>query len=87
MKLISSFLLQTKFRAAVEDTMSAPREMQAGASQGSILSATLYSIYITYTSPPKKTPGVYLALFANETSMYGQITMRVVIFSESYSTV
>jgi hypothetical protein len=49
-KLISSFLSNRKFRVSVEGEMSMPREMQAGVPQGSVLSPTLYSIYIvTYS--------------------------------------
>jgi hypothetical protein len=44
--LISSFLSQRKFRALVEGEMSTPRDIQAGVSQGSVLSPTLYIIYI-----------------------------------------
>jgi hypothetical protein len=42
-KLISSFLLQRKFRVSVEGEMSTPRCMQARLLQGSVLSATLYN--------------------------------------------
>jgi hypothetical protein len=48
-KLISSFLSQRKFRVSVEGEISTPREMQAGVPQGSVLSPTLYSIYINDT--------------------------------------
>jgi hypothetical protein len=43
-KLISSFLSQRKFRVSVESKM--PRYIQAGMPRGSVLSPTLYSIYI-----------------------------------------
>jgi hypothetical protein len=43
-KLISSFLSQRKFRVLIEDEMSTPRAIQAGVSQGSVLSPTLYNI-------------------------------------------
>jgi hypothetical protein len=45
-KLIRSFLSQHKFSVSVEGKMSTPREMRAGVPHGSVLSATLYNIYI-----------------------------------------
>jgi hypothetical protein len=66
-KLISSFLSKRKFRVSVEGKMYTPRDIQAGVPQGSILSPTLYSIYI---NDQPKTPGVYLGLFADDTCMY-----------------
>jgi hypothetical protein len=45
-KLISSFLLQRKFRVSVEGKMFTPRCMQAGVPQGSIL--PLHSIQAVY---------------------------------------
>jgi hypothetical protein len=48
-KLISSFLSHRKLRVSVEDEMSTAREMQAGVPQGSVLSPTLYNIYINDT--------------------------------------
>jgi hypothetical protein len=45
-KLISSFLSERKFRVSVEGEMSMPRYMEAGVPQGSILSPTLYKVYI-----------------------------------------
>jgi hypothetical protein len=48
-KLISSFLSQRKFRVFVEGKMSKPREMQTRVSQGSVLTPTLYSMYINDT--------------------------------------
>jgi hypothetical protein len=66
-KLISSFLSQRKFSVSVEGEMSAPREMRVEVPQGSILSPTLYNIYMN-DSP--QTPGVYLALFADDTCLY-----------------
>jgi hypothetical protein len=58
-KLMSSFLSQRKFRVSVEGEMPTPRDIQAGVPQGSVLSPTLYSMYINYTL---QTPGVYLGL-------------------------
>jgi retron-type reverse transcriptase len=66
-KLISSFLSQRKFRVSVEGEMSTAREMQAGMPQGSVLSPTLYNIYINDTP---QTPGVHLALFADDTCLH-----------------
>jgi retron-type reverse transcriptase len=45
-KLVSSFLSQRKFSVSVEGEMSTLREMQAGVPQGSLLSPTLYNMYI-----------------------------------------
>jgi hypothetical protein len=47
--------------------MSTPRDTKAGVSQVSVLSSTLYSLYINDTT---QTPGVHLALFANDTCIY-----------------
>jgi hypothetical protein len=66
-KLISSFLSNRKFRVSVEGGISMPREMQAGVPQGSLLSPTLYSLYIN-NAP--QSPGVHLALFADDTCIY-----------------
>jgi hypothetical protein len=44
-KLISSFLSEKKFRALVEGEMSAPRDIQAGVPQDSIIAPILYSTY------------------------------------------
>jgi hypothetical protein len=47
--------------------MSTPRSMQAGVPQGSILSPTLYNLYINDTP---QTPDVNLALFVDDTCLY-----------------
>jgi hypothetical protein len=65
-KLISSFFYNEN-SVSIEGEMSTPREMEARVPQGSVLSPTLYSIYISDTP---KTPGVYLALFADDTCLY-----------------
>jgi hypothetical protein len=66
-KLISSFRSERKFRVSVESEMSTPREMQAGVPQVSVLSPTLYNLYINDTP---QTIGVNLALFADDTCLY-----------------
>jgi retron-type reverse transcriptase len=68
-KLISQFLSERKFRVSVEGEMSTPREMQAGMPQGSVLSPTLYNLYINDTT---QTIGVNLALFADDTCLYAK---------------
>jgi hypothetical protein len=47
--------------------MSTPRYTQAGVPQGSILSPTLYNLYINDTP---QTSGINLALFADDTCLY-----------------
>jgi hypothetical protein len=66
-KFINSFLSQRKFRVSVEGELSTPTNTQAGVPQGSVLSSTLYSLYINDTS---QTSGVYLGLFADDTCIY-----------------
>jgi hypothetical protein len=66
-KLISSFLSQRKSSVSLEGEMSTPREIQAGVPQGSVLFPTLYNIYI---NDAPQIPGVYLALFADDTCLY-----------------
>jgi hypothetical protein len=68
-KLISSFLSNRKFRVSVEGKMYTPREIHAGVPIGSVLSPTLYSIYI-YINDAPQSPGVNLALFADDTCIY-----------------
>jgi hypothetical protein len=67
-KLVSFFLSERKFTVPARGEMSTPREIQADATQGSVLSSILYSMYIN--DNPPRTPGVYLALFADDTCMY-----------------
>jgi hypothetical protein len=66
-KFGSFFSSQRKFSASVEGEIFTPREMPAGVPQDSVLSPTLYNIYI---SDATQTSGVYLALFADYTSLY-----------------
>jgi hypothetical protein len=73
-KLIGSFFSQRKFRVSVEGKMSTPRDIQAGVPQGSVLSPTLYSLYINDTP---RTSGVYLGLFVGDTCIYATDRKRV----------
>jgi hypothetical protein len=66
-KLIGSFLSQRKFNVSVEGEMSAPREMQAGVPQDSVLSPTIFNMYI---NDAPQTHDVHLALFADDTCLY-----------------
>jgi hypothetical protein len=61
------FFSQRKFRILVEGEISTPRDTQAGVQQGSVLSPTLYSLYINDTP---QTSGVYLGFFADDTCIY-----------------
>jgi hypothetical protein len=66
-KLINSFVSSRKFRITAEGELPTPRDKQAGVPQISVLSPTLYSLYINDTP---QAPGVYLALFAYDTCIY-----------------
>jgi hypothetical protein len=66
-KLLSSFLSTRKFSVSVDGEMSTPRIMNAGVPQGSVLSPTLFNMYINNTP---QAIGVHLALFADDTCLY-----------------
>jgi retron-type reverse transcriptase len=66
-KLIKSHLTNRKFRVSVEGEMSTPREMQAGVPQGSVLAPILYNLDI---NDIPRSPGVHLALFADDACIY-----------------
>jgi hypothetical protein len=66
-KLISSFLLHRKFRISVEGEMTTPRYKHVGEPQGSVLSPTLYNLYVNHTP---QISSVNLALFADDTCLY-----------------
>jgi predicted nucleic acid-binding protein len=53
-----------QIQCSVEGEMFTPREMRAGVSQGTVLSPTLYNMYIN------DAPIVYLAHFADGTCLY-----------------
>jgi hypothetical protein len=52
-KLIGSFLSNRKFSVSVVGEMSTPREMQAGVTQGSVWSPTLFNMFINDASEHK----------------------------------
>jgi retron-type reverse transcriptase len=59
-KLISSFLYRRKLFVSVESEMSTPRIMKSGVPQGSVLSPTLFNMYVNDTP---QAIGVHLAPF------------------------
>jgi hypothetical protein len=58
---------ERKFRVSVESELSTLRDIQAGVPQGSVLSPTLYCLYVNDTP---QTPGVHLGLFGDDTFIY-----------------
>jgi hypothetical protein len=59
-KLIDSFLSQREFNVWGQSEISTPREIQAGVPQVSVLSPTLFSMYV---NDVPQTRGVHLAFF------------------------
>jgi hypothetical protein len=84
-KLIISFLSERKFTVSVEGEMSTHRKIQAGVPEGSILSPTLYNMYINVTPPPEHYVFIFpsLPMILVCTSM-PQVAKKV-MFSESCS--
>jgi hypothetical protein len=66
-KLISSFLFNRKHRVWLRADYPPHPNIQTGVLQGSILSPTLYSLYI---NDIPQTQGVYLSLFADHICLY-----------------
>jgi hypothetical protein len=66
-KLIGTFLSQRKFRVSVDNEISTPRDMQVRVPQGSVLSPTLFNLYI---NDVPQTHGVHLVLFADDFCLY-----------------
>jgi retron-type reverse transcriptase len=66
-KLISSLLYNRKVFVSVEGELSTPRIMKAGVPQGSVLSPTLFNMYV---NDIPQAIGVHLALFADDTCLY-----------------
>jgi retron-type reverse transcriptase len=67
MKIISSFLCKRKFFVSVGGEMSTPRIMKAVVPQGSVLSPTLFNMYVNETP---QAIGFHLALFAADSYLY-----------------
>lgn len=65
--IIQDYLQGRTFRYRVEGTLSQPRLVRAGVPQGSVLGPFLYSLY---TNDIPRSPGVELALFADDTALY-----------------
>jgi hypothetical protein len=65
-RLVSSFLYNRKLFVSVEGEMSTPRIMKAGVPQGSVMSPTLFNMYVNGTP---QAIGVHLALFADGTCL------------------
>jgi hypothetical protein len=86
-KRINSFLSQRNFRVSVEGEISTPRDMQALVPQSSVLSPTLYSLYINDTL---QTLAVYLGIFAEDTCIHetnrkrGLCSQKVAARSQCY---
>lgn len=66
-RILRDYLVDRSFRYRVEGTHSAPHPIRAGVPQGSVLSPTLFSLYI---NDIPKIPGVHYALFADDTAIY-----------------
>jgi hypothetical protein len=66
-KLFASFLTNREFEVSVEGELSSPRKVAAGVPQGSVLAQVLYNLYV---NEAPATPGIHLALFAEDTCVY-----------------
>lgn len=66
-KLIASFLHNRSFQIKISDNFSSLRKIEAGVPQGSYLSPSLYSLYISNIPTYHQTN---LALFTNDTLFY-----------------
>jgi hypothetical protein len=79
-KRIGSFLSQRKFRDSVESEMSTPRVMQAGRPQCSVLSPTLFNMYI---NDAPQAHGVHLASLQMTPACMRQIPRKVLLLENS----
>jgi hypothetical protein len=67
----------------VEGEMSMQKEIQARAPQSLILSPWLYSMYVYKWCP--QTPGVHLALFADDTCLYATVRKKGFVLRKQQS--
>jgi hypothetical protein len=67
-KLIGYYLSQRKFEVSVGGEMSAPRNIQAGYRK--VLSCPAHCTVDIRINDTPRTPGVYLGLFADDTTIY-----------------
>lgn len=65
-KLVKSFLEDRMFSVSINGTLSAPKNIPAGAPQGSVLSPTLYNIFIADMPIPLNCE---LALYVDDTAL------------------
>lgn len=65
-KLIKSFLEDRMFSVSVNGTLSTPKHILAGVPQGSVLSPTLYNLFIADMPIPLNCE---LALYADDTAL------------------
>jgi hypothetical protein len=66
-KLITSFLTNRQFKISVECELSSPKKVAAGVPQCSVLAPVLYTLYI---NDAPAAPGIHLALFVDDISIY-----------------
>jgi hypothetical protein len=65
-RLLNSFLNRRVFHAKIGQVLSTQREIQAGVTQGSVLSPTLYAIFTADIPKPDNTK---IALYADDTAI------------------
>jgi len=81
---ISSYLRDRTFRASFQTTTSFRRGMRAGIAQGGLISPVLFSLYVTYMTPPSH--HVELTLYADDTVIIATFRKSTLLVSylESY---
>lgn len=65
--LISSYLSNRSFAIKILNTLSQPKPIKAGVPQGSVLSPTLFNLYI---ADIPKTPKTRIMMYADDTALY-----------------